>query len=511
MEKKFYTDNNFEQFLKDTTDDFRMYPSKRVWNSLYNNLHPGKKWPSLAVCLLLVSSMIYIGVSHKNEIAGSRKPADIMLASQLPASLNNQELKVSADPLLPGTVETVSPGDRLIDLRSATATQRAQTNQIRKQRGSAVNNKTGGPGRPNATVSNTRSQNREVLTISPENIVPFEIPGEAITDPAGIPGVNQAYDHTNKEIATTDIPVTTSLTGIEKASSIAVSEINKPPVKKSPIAKNNISSIDKEWIEDYAFHNKPKEKWRGRLAYQFYATPSVGYRNLNKTMENNAVLPASFLANNPGGSSRNADVNSSLNQYPSLNLEAGYSLLYSFSKTIRLKAGLQLNYTNYKIHAYQLNHTTATTLLLADPNTGEPELVQRSSSFANTPYENANKNLNSNTYQLSMPLGADIKLAGKNRLQWHAGATIQPTFIAGGNGYLISSDLKNYVYDASFLRKWNMNAAIETFFTYRIKNGITLNAGPQVRYQLFSTYKNNYSFDEKLYNLGLKMGITRNF
>jgi hypothetical protein len=508
MEKKFYTDNNFEQFLKDTTDDFRMYPSKRVWNSLYNNLHPGKKWPSLAVCLLLVSSMIYIGVSHKNEIAGARKPADIMLASQTPASLNNQEQKVSADPLLPGTVETVSPGD-LIDLHSA-ATRHAQTNQIRRQRSSPVNNKTAGTDRSTTTVSNTRNQNEEVLTISIENMARPETPGEAINDPAGIPGVNNAYDHTNKEIVTANIPVTTTITGIEKVSGIAVSEINKPPVKKSPAAKNNLSPPDKEWIEDYAFHNKPKEKWRGRLAYQFYATPSIGYRNLNMTMDNNAVLPPSLLANN-SGSSRTADVNSSLNHYPSLNLEAGYSLVYSFSKTIRLKAGLQLNYTNYKIHAYQLNHTTSTTLLLADPNTGAPELVQRSSSFANTPYEDANKNLNSNTYQLSVPLGVDIKLAGKNRLQWHAGATIQPTFVAGGNGYLISADLKNYVYDASFLRKWNMNAAIETFFTYRIKNGITLNAGPQVRYQLFSTYKNNYSFDEKLYNLGLKMGITRNF
>src|SRR3954464_11758079 len=70
MEKKFYTDD-FEQFLKETADDFRMYPSKRVWNSLYNNLHPGRKWPSLSVCLLLISSIVFIGLSHKNEITGA--------------------------------------------------------------------------------------------------------------------------------------------------------------------------------------------------------------------------------------------------------------------------------------------------------------------------------------------------------------------------------------------------------------------------------------------------------
>ena len=39
MEKEFYTDE-FEQLLKEKADQFRMYPSKRVWHSIYNNLHP---------------------------------------------------------------------------------------------------------------------------------------------------------------------------------------------------------------------------------------------------------------------------------------------------------------------------------------------------------------------------------------------------------------------------------------------------------------------------------------
>ena len=59
--------------------------------------------------------------------------------------------------------------------------------------------------------------------------------------------------------------------------------------------------------------------------------------------------------------------------------------------------------------------------------------------------------------------------------------------------------------------KWNINAGIETFLSYKLNNGIIINAGPQLRYQLLSTYDKNYSYDEKLYNLGVKMGITRNF
>src|SRR5215212_9793352 len=67
MENNFYNDN-FEQMLKDATENFRMYPSRRVWHSIYNDLHPGRRWPSLAVCLLLISSVLYMGVSNNNSI-----------------------------------------------------------------------------------------------------------------------------------------------------------------------------------------------------------------------------------------------------------------------------------------------------------------------------------------------------------------------------------------------------------------------------------------------------------
>ena len=151
-----------------------------------------------------------------------------------------------------------------------------------------------------------------------------------------------------------------------------------------------------------------------------------------------------------------------------------------------------------------------TTLTLNDLNNGFPELVARSTTLANVSGI-ISKKLNNNSYQVSLPIGADIKLTGKNNLKWYLGATIQPTYIAGGNAYLISSDLKNYITDNSLMRNWNLNAGIETFISYKTKAGITINAGPQFRYQLFSTYSNQYTYDEKLYNIGLKIGITTRF
>src|SRR5262245_1424617 len=76
MEKNMYRDN-FEQMLKDTTDNFRMYPSRRVWHSLYNDLHPGKKWPSVSVWFLFIVSVLFMGVPVNKQLASNGALAEV--------------------------------------------------------------------------------------------------------------------------------------------------------------------------------------------------------------------------------------------------------------------------------------------------------------------------------------------------------------------------------------------------------------------------------------------------
>ena len=66
MDRKFYNDN-IEHLLKEKSDEFRMYPSKRVWHSIYNDLHPGRKWPSIAVGMLLIIALLLIGYLNTND------------------------------------------------------------------------------------------------------------------------------------------------------------------------------------------------------------------------------------------------------------------------------------------------------------------------------------------------------------------------------------------------------------------------------------------------------------
>ena len=72
MENEFYTED-FEQLLKEKADQFSMYPSKRVWHSIYNNLHPSRRWPSVAMSLLLIGSLILIGYLNTGENSINRQ------------------------------------------------------------------------------------------------------------------------------------------------------------------------------------------------------------------------------------------------------------------------------------------------------------------------------------------------------------------------------------------------------------------------------------------------------
>lgn len=60
MDRNYYTDD-FERLLREKSDEFRMYPSKRIWHSIYNNIHPGRKWPSVAMTITLITALLLMG------------------------------------------------------------------------------------------------------------------------------------------------------------------------------------------------------------------------------------------------------------------------------------------------------------------------------------------------------------------------------------------------------------------------------------------------------------------
>jgi len=489
MEKNYNTDN-FEQFLRETTDDFRMYPSRRVWHSLYNDLHPGRKWPSFAVLLLLITSIIYIGVSNPTE-TGISKTKTIPSAKK---STSSSIAKVSSSSIKNNSqTADVKNGSTAAPLVIFDSRSLAASNNISLIETEELKNVSGNT--PGSAVRNNISSNEIFKSNLPDNVIAYV--NTENTTPSDknflTPGLdkNTEFEMDNVNIKLSDV----------------LSE--KDLVKKSinPLLSSDNNYEDKAWIDNYLLYNKkPSRNWKNRMAYQVYVTPSVGYRTLKKNTDYSPPPVNSILADprqvNTSGYKMNHD--------NAVNLEAGTSIILNISRKFNVKAGIQLNYTNYTITAYELNHPTFTTLMLNDLNNGYPYLDTRSSTIANSPGLSS-KYLNNNTYQVSIPVGVDYKIAGKNKLKWYAGLTLQPTYVSGGNSFLISSDLKNYVSGDDMIRKLNLNGGLETFLSYKIKNGVSLNAGPQVRYQFLSTYSKQITYDEKLYNYGIKLGMTKNF
>ena len=95
------------------------------------------------------------------------------------------------------------------------------------------------------------------------------------------------------------------------------------------------------------------------------------------------------------------------------------------------------------------------------------------------------------------------------RLQLNVGVSIQPSYMLNTNIFYLSSDYQNYVKDPSQFRRWNLTGGAEAFLSYKLRNNLRLQAGPEFRYQFLSTYYNSYLLQENLKGYGLKIGIVK--
>jgi hypothetical protein len=546
MERKFYTDD-FEQLLKEKSDEFRMYPSKRVWHSIYNDLHPGRKWPSVAVSLILIIALLIVGYWNNNSADTSVAvlPSQTNIASrESNGAVNNslflspfyltaaaQPTTVAQQPVFNFNNAIFSPlGAATVNSTSSAALHPAAKNNATNNtvfeniaianigminpqpvivpepisfsnepntntadvsaKVNSVKQTTGATASIKAVISSMNKEN--VYTIITEPVISNNEPETVIAD-------NNTDAITNTKEKQNTGAATATINGDEKTAA-DIKETTKPV---PATAKKIISTEDRAWIEDYAFHNKSKrKKWQDRTKLELYITPNVGYRKLSNDPKYN--MPAATPSFTAG-----VDANKAVDHTPGLGLEAGFAFDYSLAKNLRVKAGIQANYTSYGINAEETNHPVLTTLMLIDPNSGFPYMHSAASTLVNSPGAQSIK-VHNRTYQVSIPLGFALKLSGDNKLEWYAGATIQPTFVLGGKAYLISADRRNYVADPSLIRKWNLNAGFETYINYKF-DGFTLQAGPQFRYQLLSTYYKRYTVNENLSNIGIKLGVIKNF
>lgn len=510
--------DDFERLLKDRSDEFKMYPVKRVWHSIYNNIHPGRKWPSVAMSITLIGVLLLTGYMN-TDTKNSNKRFALQthnietIQPDHNASVYNALLEKTQDdnqstPFAENS--TLNLSDKLLSQDKAIQPQEIfaggannqQSQQPRSNRFfTTITGKSVGE-RLDAAPINSLSE-IELTEITPiKNNSDFRISitkrpstvsnsnASLAAEKNGVDRIN--YQHDNNiteekniaEIRGSDL--TDNDTGLKNKKLFAAETIQSE--KNEQLV---LTDEEKTWVENYALYNRPApKKWAGKLGWQLYFTPSVVYRQLRNLV--------------PSGTDFSQDVI----QHPSYGLEIGSGFSYPLLKGLKIKTGLQLNFTMYNSAAFANSHPVATTITMISSPSGQPYHAYRSTSFSNVDGITAVK-LHNETFQISLPVGVDLKIVGNENLQWNIGATIQPTYVMGGQSYLLSSDKRNYIKETSMLNRWNVNAGFETFVSYKTEKGIIFQFGPQFRKQLFTTNNKQYIIQEKLNNYGFKFGITK--
>jgi hypothetical protein len=402
MMEHFSTDQ-FESFLKSSTENFKMQPSARVWNSLFNKMHPGSNLPSLSTSILFCFLFCFLGTNKNNFskeiIKVSPEMSTINEKKNITTFANNQT-KIKNTKIVKNQIQS---SVSIIDSRFSESL-------ILK-----------------TNIDSNKNSTPEICENKIENKAAnqwqeFEL----------IKNIGQHFTYL---------------------------------IHHKDFDKKEINVV------------KANEK-RSQFSYEIYATPSMDYRYTNHQNVQNPI------------DSNNANMH--------VNFEAGGAIIMNVSKHIRIKAGMQLNFS-------QLENN------IANNNNDKSEAANMYNSVAlvNKKFNNTSNIFKNSTYQVSIPIGTEFEIMSHNKLKWYAGATIQPSYLFVNNDQSVFTELNNQVYQQSMMREWNVNSSIETFINYDLKNNIELNVGPQIRYQFLSTYKNAYQQNERLYQFGLKIGISK--
>jgi hypothetical protein len=480
---------NFEQFLRESIEDFKMMPARKVWYGIYNNMHPDRKWPSLVVCFVILAAILFVGVANNNVINkntqyrlaqnNTNTTTDIYTAANVLPSNTNNAAATNTNP-------TNENNTQASDVIAVTATN--ATNTI-----ATINNSTGFVYQHTNDAFVKANSTNNNLTIA------YTVAEENSDTETTLQENNKVVSSKNNKLLAKIKQ--TAIDNNAANTNISLTEINTATTKNN--THNTTNSInapleEKAWKEDYAFKNKPKQsQFKQRSSWNYYVTPSYGFRSLIKLRDTKTLASSSSISGN------NNNTITNINDQAALNLEMGAAYQYQLNELVRLKFGAQINYTNFISKVTNLKNSAVTEIAVIN---------QRFETYkSNYTTTDGGNTLNRTNWQVAFPVGADFKILGNDKINWHIGATVQPTYTFAGSNFVLSPDEKYYVAENSLLRKFNINTAIETFVSYKTSGGVLLNVGPQFRYQTLSTYKSQYNYAEKLYNIGVKIGIVTSF
>lgn len=476
MENRF-NNRDFEQFVKQNADQYRMFPSERVWSNIHNTLHVRRRWYGIGIALLLltVATVTLVMVNHP----GKKMP----LAQTAPAF----------NPSKPAAENKPNPAEVFIAPAKSSA---------KKEYATVINNteqptiflsefnNTTVRDYADPTAANTATE----TAITVANVKP----AEAIVPISTIHNNNSIAANTRNKttMAVSPEPVQETLVAFTDKTNPSLTE-TKAEQKPMAMTKNlRLPELDLASND-----HKQKRKIKKFSLQQIYVTPTITYRDLK---ENKAFIRSVQTGNaGPLANVYVPDVNNIVTHKPDLGFQFGAMWGYPLSKNITITAGLQLNISKYDIKAY--SHPSEVTTIALSTAAGGSNTVSTYTSYRNIGgfKENWLRNL---YVSASVPIGLELKLAKSRKGYIGIGGNVQPAYVIDNKSYLLSTDFKNYAEIPSLIRKWNINTGFE-IFAASTTGKVKWRIGPQVRYQTRSSFIAKYPVKEHLYDFGIKLGL----
>ncbi|MBN8855583.1 MAG: hypothetical protein J0H07_27215 [Sphingobacteriales bacterium] len=515
-ESNFYSDE-FEQLLRDKTEQYKMYPSEKVWKGIHGSLHTKRRWFISGMFLLVTGILYFAGKDllfpsktelSKRSVASTHTPADATgtddeIISSLTAASGLRHTAAIAGRHSGQTSDDQSYKEINIGLIDPAVSRR----DISEMLSQVVALPAEPPSIP--LIADLRMPSPATGSTE-ENVLAQEAarPGTGnILSTVAIADRSTSFVST-PPTSSADVTVRIAKNSVSRNTlastrSTAESVTGKASVDSTRrAASGSIAFTDEiadqqriNWLYDYAVYSLPAAAKKGRKYFQLYLSPTATYRHLS----------GGVLTNKSGISMNPKDY---LEHGPALGFEVGGAYMYRITRNLTVKAGLQFNYMRYSVRAR--GNMNQPSLDIKSPYGFSIDTVKmlpwQKEAYSN---EKPPISLTNDIYQMSAPIGFELRVMGNERLQLNVGASIQPSYLLNTNVYYLTSDYSNYVKGPSQFRRWNLTGGVEAFLSYKLHNNLRLQAGPEFRYQLLSSFYNSYPLQENLKGYGFKIGIVK--
>jgi hypothetical protein len=462
----------FEAFLKQQADSFKMKPNERVWHGIYNNLHPSRKIPSLAVASLFVFAFLLFNVSkNKRVYVASNQNVIQTIDNNTNTKITVSEIKENAFDIPNNINKTEATNARLMQSQNASLASIGQKPQYKAAPHAAFKQTLPTIHNTNGTFENELSGNDVVK----ENLLKEQ--------------QSNTSSLTNLNVGETEVAALTSHGVNNTWANVTASETTKKVIKDDFLAINasakSVNAItlaennaldDEKFKENDILLNKPKqsiiEKFLANGSITYHLAANKSFRQVHEKVINDNVLI----------------------DRAALGLEFGATANYPVTENTNIVVGAQFNYNNY---ISELNKN------LENTNTNNSYTL-----FNNKADK---QRFNNTSAELSLPIGVNYAIYNGNNTKIIANVQAQPSILLGGSAYVFDETNKQVRQQNDVLRKFNLHTAAGLIVQVKTAKNVAVQFGPQIRYQLFSNHKSSFNYRESLQSFGLRLGVIKRF